>query len=80
VTRLSQLLLLLPVLVLVVVRWRYGRMPDGRVLFLLLMGMVLVGAALAWFGNRRALDGAYVPAVVQDGRVVPGHGSAAPHG
>jgi hypothetical protein len=76
--RLSQVLLLLPVLVLVYVRWRTGHMPTGRLLFLTLMGMVVLGAALAWFGSERALHGGYVPAQMQNGQVVAGHGAPAP--
>jgi hypothetical protein len=77
-SRWAQVLLLLPVLVLVALRWRTGRMPTVRLLFAALMGMVLVGAALAWFGSRRALTGGYVPAQLHNGQVVAGHGAAPP--
>jgi len=73
--RYSEVLLLLPVLVLAWVRLRTGRMPSGRLLFVVLISMVVLGAALAWFGNQRALDGRYVPARLLNGQVVPGHGA-----
>jgi hypothetical protein len=74
--RFSEVLLLLPVLVLLGVRLRTGRMPTGRMLFWVLMSMLVLGAALAWFGNERALSGHYTPASLQNGQVVPGHGAA----
>jgi hypothetical protein len=56
------------------VRLRTGRMPTGRLLFWVLMSMLVLGAVLAWYGNQRALRGHYIPATLQDGRVVAGHG------
>ena len=64
--RFSEVLLLLPVLVLVVLRWRTGAMPNRRLLFWVLMGMVALGAALAWYGNQREVRGVYVPARMRD--------------
>jgi hypothetical protein len=74
--RLSRLLFLLPVLVLVWVRWRTGAMPNRRLLFWVLMAMLLMGAGLAWYGNERAVHGGYVPARLQNGQVLPAHGGA----
>jgi hypothetical protein len=71
--RWSEVLLLLPPLVLIWVRLRTGAMPNRRLLFTLLMAMVVLGAALAWFGNQRAVNAGYVPAALQNGRIVPGH-------
>lgn len=74
--RFSEVLVLLPVLVLAILRWRTGQMPNRRMLFWVLMFMVVLGAVLAWFGNARSLRGEYVPAQMQDGRVVEGHGAS----
>lgn len=42
----------------------------------LVVALVLSGAGLAWTGlrDRHAEGSRYVPASMQDGRVVPGHG------
>lgn len=74
--RFSELLFLLPVLVLVIVRLRTGAMPTGRLLFVVLMSMIVLGAALAWYGTNRALDGRYIPATLHNGQVLQGHGTA----
>lgn len=49
--------------------------PAPAVLLAILAGLLLCGAGLAWFAVReRAAPGSrYVPAVLRDGRVVPGH-------
>jgi hypothetical protein len=46
--KLAQAMLLLPVLMLVALRLR-GRRVDG-LWFAVMMGMVVLGAALAWYG------------------------------
>ncbi|MBC7802005.1 MAG: hypothetical protein H7Z10_15415 [Gemmatimonadaceae bacterium] len=50
--------------------------PSRTVLAVIFAGLLGLGGALAWFGvNDRLLPGErYVPAQIQDGRIVPGHG------
>ncbi len=49
--------------------------PSPRVLSAILVGLLVLGGGLAWFGvHERLPAGArYVPAQLRDGRVVPGH-------
>ena len=49
--------------------------PSPRVLSAILVGLLIFGGGLAWFGvHERLPAGArYVPAQLRDGRVVPGH-------
>lgn len=49
--------------------------PSPRVLSAILLGLLVFGGGLAWFGvHERLPAGArYVPAALRDGRVVPGH-------
>ena len=70
--RWSEVLLLIPPLVLVWVRLRTGSMPNRRLLFVVLMSMVVLGATLAYLGNERAVQGEYHPATMRNGRIVPG--------
>ena len=51
--------------------------PSRHILILILVGLLLFGAALAWIGvHERAPPGThYVPAELRDGRIVPGHGA-----
>lgn len=53
-----------------------GQPPSRRLVAAVAAGLVLYGAALAWVGlSDRLPPGArYVPPVLQDGRIVPGHG------
>ena len=77
--RFSEVFALLPILVLVWVRLRTGAMPTGRLLAAIVLGMVAAGAGMAWYGDARSLQGgAYVPARMQDGHIVAGHGAGAP--
>lgn len=50
--------------------------PSPALLSGILVGLLGFGAGLAWFGVRErfSTSAAYVPAVLQDGRVVQGHG------
>jgi uncharacterized RDD family membrane protein YckC len=50
--------------------------PSPALLSGILVGLLGFGAGLAWFGVRErfAASADYVPAVLQDGRVVQGHG------
>lgn len=54
-----------------------GKPPAPRTLALILAGLLLFGASLAWFGlhERLPLGARYVPAQLQDGKIVPGHGA-----
>jgi len=49
--------------------------PSPRVLAAILLGLLLFGGGLAWFGvHERLPAGAhYVPAELRDGRIVQGH-------
>ncbi len=51
--------------------------PSPVLLSGILVGLLGFGAGLAWFGVRERFSTSadYVPAVLQDGRVVQGHGS-----
>lgn len=54
-----------------------GEPPTPRTLAFILLGLLLFGGALAWFGlHERLPPGArYVPPQLQDGRIIPGHGA-----
>lgn len=49
--------------------------PSPRVLSIILLGLLVFGGGLAWFGvHERLPAGArYIPAEFHDGRIVPGH-------
>ena len=49
--------------------------PSPWVLSVLLLGLLLLGGGLAWFGvhDRLPAGARYVPAQLRDGQVVPGH-------
>ena len=51
--------------------------PSPQILSLILAGLLVFGAGLAWFGVReRDPPGShYIPAQLQDGHIVPGHGA-----
>lgn len=54
-----------------------GEGPSPRLLLAILAGLLLFGACLAWFGlrgDRLAPGERYVPAELQGGQVLPGHG------
>ena len=54
-----------------------GRLaPPRYALLAMLAALVIAGAGLAWTGleERHAEGSRYVPASMQDGRIVPGHG------
>jgi hypothetical protein len=55
-----------------------GGSPSPRVIATSAVLVVLLLAALLWFHREGALppDTAYVPAALQDGRIVPAHGAA----
>lgn len=68
---------LAPIAAFVLWRWAVARGLDGpppRQLLGLFAGLVLIAAWLIYTGERERLPpGRYVPAHVEDGRVVPGH-------
>ena len=49
--------------------------PSRQVLAGIAAGLLVFGAALSWFGVHQRLppDARYVPARIEDGRIVPGH-------
>ena len=51
--------------------------PSRQVLIAILAGLLIFGAALAYFGvhERDPAGTHYVPAELKDGRIVPGHGA-----
>ena len=52
--------------------------PSRQVLAGIAAGLLVFGAVLSWFGVHERLppDARYVPARMQDGRIVPGHADA----
>ena len=52
-------------------------LPSRAALLTLFAGVAVLGMVLAWTGlhERHAEGSRYVPAHLQDGQVVPGHGS-----
>lgn len=68
---------LAPLLAVLVWRRAVARGLDGppaRHLGWMLAGLAVFGAGLGWFATRERLPpGRYVPAHVEDGRIVPGH-------
>ena len=62
--------------------WRlaavYG-FPSGTAVVLAAGALLVMVAALMWFGEERALPpgAAYVPARLEHGRIVPGHAGSA---
>lgn len=79
--RLTELLLFLTPFALFLV-WRLTANTGGppRALLMGAAGaLAILAVALAWFSQHNALppNASYVPAEVQNGRIVPGH--AAPH-
>ena len=61
-------LLLLPVLL--VVAWFMGLRHAGyRVFAAIAGGLLILGAALVFFGQQRAFTGAYTPARLQNGQI-----------
>ncbi len=60
------------------VAWRRvaaGGGPSPAMLVLILVGLAVLGAAMAWIAESQSLGrtARYVPARLEDGRVVPGH-------
>jgi heme/copper-type cytochrome/quinol oxidase subunit 3 len=51
--------------------------PSRSSLMIILAGLLLFGAGLAYFGvhERDPAGTHYVPAELRDGRIVPGHGT-----
>ena len=51
--------------------------PSRQTLFIILAGLLIFGAGLAYFGvhERDPAGTRYVPAELRDGRIVPGHGA-----
>lgn len=51
--------------------------PSGPTLIMILAGLILLGAGLAWTSlrERHPASSRYVPAQLRDGRIVPGHGA-----
>jgi hypothetical protein len=49
--------------------------PSPQVLAVILVGLLLFGGGLAWFGvhDRLPAGARYIPAELRDGRIVPGH-------
>ncbi len=76
------ILLLLPFLIFGGWRWiaKGARghkeiMSDAPVLVLLLLGISLVGVGLYFLASKEqtGISGRYVPPVIKDGKIVPGH-------
>ena len=54
-----------------------GRVPTRNALLALMAGVLVLGGGLAWSGlHERHKEGThYIPAQMQDGQIVPGHGA-----
>lgn len=68
--------------IVVYVLWRRaasrgGLAPSRYALIVLLAALIVMGAGLAWSGlkDRHPENSQYVPAQLENGRVVPGHGA-----
>lgn len=60
--------------------WRvtaYAGWPSSRLIAASFAALLVLLAALLWFHQEGTLpsDSAYVPAQLQDGRIIPGHGA-----
>jgi hypothetical protein len=53
-----------------------GRRLDSRMFWIAVIGLSVIGAGTVWFGLERSLppDAVYVPAHIEDGRIVQGRG------
>ncbi len=51
--------------------------PSRQTLIVILAGLVVLGAGLVWtsFRERHSGSSHYIPAQLQDGRIIPGHGA-----
>lgn len=51
--------------------------PSRRTLVVILAGLLLFGAGLAWTAirERHPANSHYVPAELRNGRIIPGHGA-----
>lgn len=61
------------------VAWRLsGRVVRPALFWVGVAGFVILATLVVWFGLARSLDKTdrYVPAHVENGRIVPGHGEA----
>ena len=76
------ILLLLPFLIFGGWRWiaRGARghkeiVSDAPILVLLLLGIALVGAGLYFLASKEqaGIEGRYIPPMIKDGKIVPGH-------
>lgn len=49
--------------------------PSPRVFSIILLALLVFGGGLAWFGVHERLPAGsrYIPAMLRDGRIVPGH-------
>ncbi len=58
----------------VIIAWYYGiRGLSFRGLAVVLAVYAVLGGTLYWFGAHRVSRGVYVPAHLENGRVMPGH-------
>jgi hypothetical protein len=53
-----------------------GRRAQKELIWAAAAALVLLGGATMWFGvgHQLSRDAAYVPAQLENGRIVPGHG------
>jgi hypothetical protein len=78
--RLVEIALFLAPFALVLAWWLAGARASPRVLAIACVALLVLGGFVVWFGLDRSLprDARYVPARIEDGRIVSGH--AAPRG
>lgn len=60
--------------------WFPSPLPPAGLIYALTAFVVLMLAALLWTSHIEAQDAhkAYIPAVMRDGRIIPGHPAASP--
>ncbi len=56
--------------------WLVGRKLNRRMFWIAIIWLLAVGGGSVWYGLERSLSGdeAYVPAHLENGRIVQGHG------
>jgi fucose permease len=61
--------------VVLAMAWLLGlRHASYRALMVLALCLAALGVALFWFGEQRSFTGAYTPARIENGKILPGRG------
>jgi hypothetical protein len=75
--RLAEVALFLAPLGLLIAWWLASSRASQAVMWASMLLLIVVGGSVVYYGLERALprDVAYVPARLEGGRIVPGHGA-----